>query len=583
MPVISDYKLNAMTSSEGKRSRLKRAFFQQIPEFRRFLMFSLFVNVLTLSPALYMLQVYDRVVNSRNHTTLLMLTLLVVGLYILLEVFEWVRGMLMNNVGVAVERYLRDDVLHAVFMSSLRRYHVNGLQILNDMKNIRETLPSNAVLALFDVPLAMLILVLLFMIHPLMGWFAVLGALIQGGIGLFNERRMKKPFVDANQYANHARIYADGAVRNAQVIESMGMFQGVHQQWHKIQDDFLRNQAISSDLAGTSSASAKMMQSLISSLLLGIGCMLALQGIIGGSLMIVGAILGGRILAPVVRVIGGWRQIEGLRESILRLGETLDEFALPREAMKLPPPKGALDLAGVSVAAPGVDRRILTNITFNVAAGDSVAIVGPSGAGKSTLARLLVGVWVPLQGKVRLDSVDISSWNKDELGPHIGYLPQNIELFEGSLADNICRFGEPDREKVEEACRLVGLTDFVTPLSDGYDSQVGTDGIFLSGGQRQRVGLARAIYGCPEFVVLDEPNSSLDEAGDKALVSVLRYLKNNNSTVMVITQRKQILSELEYMLVLTDGKMRRFGRLGEVMEDLQQKTGANDKKIGRGR
>ncbi len=558
-----------MASPVKNKSRLKEALLQQLPDLRTVLLFSLLVNILVLAPTLYMLEVYDRVVNSRNHTTLLMLTLLVVGLYVLLEVFEWVRSRLMNEVGVAVERNLRESVLHAIFTSRLLNARVSGLQVLNDLKVIRDTLPSGTVLAVFDAPLALLILILLFVIHPMMGWFAVAGAVVQGGIGLLNQRRMRKPFLAASGYASMARNYADDAVRNAQVIEAMGMLPGIHGKWRDIQQGFLRDQAVASDMAGSSSAVSKMMQSLTGSLLLGIGALLALDGVIGGSLIIVGSILGGRVLTPLVRIVGGWRQIEAMRESMLRLDGLMAEYPLPEEAMELPPPKGQLTVEQVSAVAPEVNRMILGGVSFQVASGGSVAVVGPSGAGKTTLARLLVGIWPPVQGKVRLDSVDVYSWNKDELGSHIGYLPQDVELFEGTLAENIGRFGEVDREKVEKACRSVGLDDFVAALPQGYDTQVGADGAFLSGGQRQRVGLARAIYGSPAFVVLDEPNSSLDEAGDAALMNVLGMLREQGTTVIVITQRKQILSALDYLLVLLDGKVHRFGRRDEVMAELQ--------------
>lgn len=569
-----------MSASEKEISPVRKIFFEQMPALRNVLVFSLLINVLLLAPALYMLQVYDRVVNSRSLVTLLMLTLLVIGLYMLLEVFEWIRGRLMNEVGVTVDRRLRKGLLHALFTSRLRNARSGGGQFLNDLKVVRELLPSGAILAVFDAPLALLILVLLFMINPLLGWFAVGGAVVQGGIGLVSEHRMRKPFLAANGYANSARAYADGAVRNAQVIESMGMLPGIHEKWHEIQQDFLRDQAVASDLAGSSAAVSKMMQMLIGSLLLGVGGFLALQGQVGGSMMIVGSILGGRMLAPLVRIVSGWRQIESFRESAVRLDGLLSDFPLPEKAMKLPPPKGMLSVEGVSAMPPGVDRPILNGVTFRVKPGDSVAVVGPSGAGKTTLARLLIGVWSPVQGKVRLDGVDVYAWNKEELGPHVGYLPQDVELFEGTLAENVARFGEVDMVKVVEACKQVGLEAFVDSLAEGYETQIGADGAFLSGGQRQRVGLARAIYSRPPFVVLDEPNSSLDEAGDAALMSVLRTLREHRSTVIVITQRKQILSALEYMLVLVDGRIRKFGRCEEVLAELQPKSDVDGKMTG---
>ena len=551
------------------KSPLREALVSLFPFLKHTFYFSVVVNVLVLAPSAYMLEVYDRVVNSRSHSTLLMLTLLVVGIYVLLEALEWVRRQVMHDAGMQLDRSLREHVFSAIFTARIQNIPAAGAQALRDLKVIREFLPSQALLAVVDTPLALLVLVLLFLMAPSLGWFAVAGALVQFGIGVFNERRIREPLLAANRSAAGAQSYADGVIRNAQVIESMGMLDHIHNRWMGRQQEFLIQQAEASDHAGTNSALSKLVQSLLSSLLLGMGCWLTLKGEIHGSGMIVASILGGKVLAPLVQIIGNWRQVEGALESYNRLESMLRELPIPLKGMALPAPAGMLSVEGVVAGAPRSPVQILKGISFRVAPGGSLAIVGPSASGKTTLARLLMGIWPAMQGKVRLDGNDVYQWDKEELGKYIGYLPQNAELFEGTIAENVARFGEPDPEKVKDACRMVGLDGFIKSLPKGYETQIGDDGSFLSGGERQRVALARAVYDMPKFVVLDEPNASLDEAGDAALLNAIRLLRTKGSTVIVITHRLNILGAIEHMLVLVDGQVQRFGTCKEVMEALQ--------------
>jgi len=551
------------------KSPLREALMSLFPFLKHTFYFSIVVNVLVLAPSAYMMEVYDRVVNSRSHSTLLMLTLLVVGIYVLLEALEWVRRQVMHDAGMQLDRSLREHVFSAIFTARVQNIPAAGAQALRDLKVIREFLPSQALLAVVDTPLALLVLVLLFLMAPSLGWFAVAGALVQFGIGIFNERRIREPLLAANRSAAGAQSYADGVIRNAQVIESMGMLDHIHKRWMGRQQEFLVQQAEASDHAGTNSALSKLVQSLLSSLLLGMGCWLTLKGEIHGSGMIVASILGGKVLAPLVQIIGNWRQVEGALESYNRLESMLRELPIPVKGMALPAPAGMLSVEGVIAGAPRSPVQILKGISFRLAPGGSLAIVGPSASGKTTLARLLMGIWPAMQGKVRLDGNDVYQWDKEELGKYIGYLPQNVELFEGTIAENVARFGEPDLEKVKEACRMVGLDGFLEQLPKGYESQIGDDGSFLSGGERQRVALARAVYDMPKFVVLDEPNASLDEAGDAALLNTIMLLRTKGATVIVITHRLNILGAIEHMLVLVDGQVQRFGTCKEVMEALQ--------------
>ncbi len=543
------------------------------PALKRVALFGIFINLLSLAPTLYMLEVYTRVVDSRNLNTLLMLTVLVLAMYAMMEVLEWVRGQILHNAGLTLENKLGERVFNAVFEANLRRVGGSTLA-LNDLRVLREFLPTPAVTALMDAPMAFMFLVLIFLISPVLGWFAVGGAIVQVYIAYLNERSTQPPLTEANRAAIAAQNYAGSTLRNAQVIEAMGMLGDIHSRWMKKQRQFLSQQAVASDHGGGKAAASKVVQNIITSGLLGLSCWLFLQGELagGGAMLIISSILGGKVLAPLVQVIATWKNVINARDAYQRLDKLLQTIPARESGMPLPPPRGALSVEGVIAAAPGSPVAILRGVTFALPAGKTLAIVGPSAAGKTTLARLLVGIWPTMNGKVRLDGVDIYPWNKAELGPHIGYLPQGIELFDGTLAENIARFGEVDMAKVEAAARAVGLHDTIMALPAGYDSSIGDDGCFLSGGQRQRVGLARAIYGEPRFIVLDEPNSSLDEAGEQALVQTLHALKAKGITLIVITHRTNVLSVVDAMLILRDGQVAAYGPRDDVLAALAKAT-----------
>jgi len=556
----------------NNRSELKESLLLLKPFIHRALFFSLFTNLLVMAPTVYMLEVYDRVVNSRSAMTLAMLTLLVVGVYVLLELFEWVRAEILHHASLGFDARMGGRVFDAMFEANLRRIPGVSSQVINDLRTLRDFISSPAVLAIMDVPLSMLYIIAIFMISPVMGYVSVVGALLQVGLAYLTERNTQPPLTSANRAAIAAQNYANGTLRNAQVIEAMGMLKHIHARWMKKQKEFLSQQAIASDQAGANGAVSKFVQMTQSSLLLGVGCWLTIKGQFpgGGGMMLVASILGGRVLAPISQVIGMWKQVVNARDAYGRLDKLLQNVPAREAGMSLPPPKGMLTVEAVMAGAPGSQTMIIRGATFAVPAGEVVAVVGPSASGKSTLARLMVGVWPAAAGKVRLDGVDIFPWNKGELGPHIGYLPQGVELFDGTLAENIARFGEVDMAKVEAAAKAVGVHEVIVALPQGYDTRIGDDGCFLSGGQRQRVGLARAIYGNPRFIVLDEPNSSLDEAGEQALVQTLLALKAQGTTIMVITHRTSVLAAVDRMLILRDGQVHGYGPRDEVLAALQR-------------
>jgi ATP-binding cassette subfamily C exporter for protease/lipase len=553
-------------------SELRKAIAALQPLFTQAAWFSVVTSLLVLTPSIYMLEVYDRVVTSRSHMTLAMLTLVVLLAFALMEILEWVRSEVLHKASHVFDRILSARVFAAIFEANLKRLPGGSAQAMNDFRTLREFIGSPALTGLMEAPMSLVCLLLIFAISPVLGWSAVVAAIVQTFLGFLNERGTQPPLIAANRSAIEAQQYAEETLRNAQVIESMGMLRDIHHRWIAKQRLFLNLQAVASDSSGAFQTISKFLQTSISSGLLGLGAWLLLRNELNGgaAMMIVGSILGGRALAPLVQVIAQWQSVINARDAYERLNSLLISVPPRPESMALPEPTGQLLADNLIASAPGSATAIIRGVAFGLQPGEVLAVVGPSASGKTTLARLLVGLWPAQSGKVRLDGVDIFAWDKNELGPHVGYLPQGVELFDGTVADNIARFGEVDRLKVELAAQLVGLHEFILGLPDGYDSQVGRDGAMLSGGQRQRVGLARAIYGNPALVVLDEPNSSLDDQGDTALAVAITQLKSRGTTFVVMTHRTSVLGLADKMLVLRDGVTQFFGPRDDVLKALAE-------------
>ena len=534
--------------------------------------FSLVISLLALAPAVYMLEVYDRVVNSRSGMTLAMLTLLVVLIYAGMEVLEKIRGAMMRAAGVQLDDKLSERVYNAMFQGFMRRQIAVSMQVMNDLRTVREFLGNPAFTAMMEAPMALVALILIFAINPYLGWAAVVGAIAQMSVAWLNERAIRKPLNEANRSASSAQQFADASLRNAHVMESMGMLDAVHALWQKRQSEFLGHQAQASEGAGLWTAMSKMIQQLMGSLLLGFAAWLLLKNELNGGegMMIIASVLGGRVLAPLAQVVAQWNSVVNVRSAWSRLEALLTQIPTKPNAMQLPAPKGFITVESLVAGAPGQQVPIVRGLQFAVQPGEVLAVVGPSASGKTTLAKLLVGLWPVISGKVRLDGADIQTWEKAEVGPYLGYLPQGVELLEGTLAENIARFGEVDMLQVEAAARLVGVHELIMSLPKAYNSPVGRDGAMLSGGQRQRIGLARALYGKPVFVVLDEPNSSLDEAGDVALANAIGELKKLGTTFVVMTHRSSILGVADKMLLLREGAQQGFGPRDEILAALQK-------------
>jgi ATP-binding cassette, subfamily C, bacterial exporter for protease/lipase len=532
--------------------------------------FSAITNLLALVPSLYMLQVYDRVLASRNEITLLMLTLIMLGAYVLLSALEMMRSFVLVRIGARFDMTLNKRVYTAAFEQNLKKAGGNAGQALNDLTNLRQFLTGNALFAFFDAPWFPFYIIVIFFFEPWLGVFSLCGTVVLIILAVINEKVSRAPLSEANTMAILAGTLATNNLRNAEVIESMGMLPNLMSRWFKLHSRFLNLQADASQKAGVVGAITKFCQTSLQSLVLGFGALLVIEGRITAGMMIAASILVGRALAPVQQVIAVWKSWASTRSAYARLTELLGANPERSAGMELPKPQGVLTVENVTAAPPGAAQAVVRGLSFAIAPGDALGVIGPSGSGKSTLARLLVGVWSAVGGKVRLDGADIYSWNKAELGPNIGYLPQDIELFSGTVSDNIARFGEVDPEKVVEAAKRAGVHDMILHLPKGYDTPLGDGGAGLSGGQKQRLGLARAMYGDPSLIVLDEPNSNLDETGEQALVQAVLDLRRRGKTIVLITHRTSIIGATSKLLVMRDGVGQMFGPTDQVLAALQE-------------
>lgn len=518
-------------------------------------LFSLFINLLMLVPPLYMLQVYDRVVTSRSVETLLMLTLVVVFLFIVMGGLELMRSRILVRVGNRLDTLLNQRLYSAMYQKTLMTPGKPSAQPLNDLTTIRQFLSGNGLFAFFDAPWIPVYIGVLYLFHPWFGMFAAGAGVILLIIAIINERITKDLLAEANAEHVQAQDLANSNLRNAEVLHAMGMLPGIMNRWSAKHYQYLLLQARASDRAGTLTNLSKVLRILFQSLILGLGAYLVLTGDLTPGMMIAGSIIMGRALAPIDQMIGGWKAFVASRTAYARLNELLVQVPAEQPRMPLPPPHGRIKLEGVSAAPPGERYATLRGIDLETARGEHIGIIGPSAAGKSTLARVILGIWPVQVGCVRLDGADIGQWNRERLGPYIGYLPQDIELFDGTISENIARFGEVDPTRVVEAAQKAGVHEMILRQPNGYDTYLGAGGGALSCGQRQRIGLARALYGNPVLVVLDEPNANLDEAGEEALAQSFARLKQEGTTLFVISHRPAILERVDRILVLKEGQI----------------------------
>ncbi|MGB4584611.1 MAG: type I secretion system permease/ATPase, partial [Rhodoferax sp.] len=532
-----------MTTPEFfKRSELTATLWRFRREFLIVGAFSMVANVLMLTPTLYMLQVYDRVLASQSELTLVAMSLLTLFLFAVMAFAEWMRSRLLVSTGVRLDEQLSTQVFNASFEAHLSQSGASPSRAFGDLIQIRQFLTGNGIFAFFDAPWAPIYMLVLYFLHPWLGLLGVIFALIQAALAWFGHRRTLAPSEAAVKAAADAGSFLQGKLRNAEVLQAMGMVPNLQTRWAVRHQTQLDKSGAAQHLTHRITAWSKFIRYSQQSLALGAGALLAIDGQISLGAMIAASVLMTRALAPIDMMVGSWRQFIGMRYAFARLEQMLADYPARDPAFKRVAPTGAVTLREVFATAPGRAEPILKNINLSVPAGTVTAVLGPSGSGKSTLARVLMGIWPDVSGEVLLDHLPIASWNRVELGSHLGYLPQDIELFEGSIAENIARFGEVDPTQVIAAAQSAGLHEMILRFPKGYDTAIGEAGGLLSGGQRQRIGLARAIYGKPRLVVLDEPNANLDDAGETALFKTIEQLKAHGSTVFLITHRPGALA-----------------------------------------
>jgi ATP-binding cassette subfamily C exporter for protease/lipase len=541
---------------------------KQRTQLHRAVFFSFVIGVLLLLvPSWYMFEVYGRVLNSRNTNTLFWLLVMVMGVYVVIELLDLVRSRALHAAGEGFNRVLKQPVFDAVFQANLNKRPGGTTQPFGDLKTLRDFISSPFVTSVLDVPAAIICLALLFALGFWLGVIALVGASIQAWLIWLTQRRTMPLLQNAIVSSMEAQGYATNALRNAQVIESMGMLGRIHANWIKRQKKFLAKQGEASDYAGITSSVAKLLQVMQGSVLLGGAAWVNMHGGLWGGtgMVIIASILGGRALQPLAQLVGHWRAFVQARDAQQRMDNLLANYTPAPSGMPLPAPAGKLVVEDVHAGPPGSPVRILQGVKFTAMPGELTLIIGPTASGKSTLARLLVGVWPATIGKVRLDGADVYAWDKQELGPHMGYLPQNVELFDGTVAENVARFGDVDMDAVKAAIEITGMRSVIEALPEGYDTRIGDDGAVLSGGQRQRLGLARALYGHPKVLVLDEPNASLDAAGDKNLLELITKLKAAGLTIVAITHRNSLMPVVDKIVLLHEGKVMAFGPRDDVL------------------
>jgi PrtD family type I secretion system ABC transporter len=536
-------------------------------------LFSAAINVLYLASPLYMLQVYDRVVSSGSMPTLVMLTVVLLLALGAMAALDHVRARILIRVGLRLDRLLSSRVMAAIVKQANTVPGAGRGQALRDFDSFRQFITGNALYTLCDTPWAPIYIAVIALLHPVLGLLALCFALILLGLALLNERLVGAILVQAGEAGSRSHAFAETSLRNSHVIEAMGMLGGLLERWRRDRSFMLIAQAKASDRGAALASLIRFLRLAMQSLMLGAGAFLVIERVTTSGIMFAGMILLARALMPIEQAVGSWRQFVGARTAYRRVDALLQANPPPPATITLPRPKGALAAQGASLHLPGLMRPVLYNISFAISPGETLGIIGPSGAGKSTLARLITGIQAPSSGVVRLDGANVAQWDREDFGRHAGYLPQEIELFADTVAANIARFGAGRDEDIVDAALAAGVHEMILALPHGYETQIGEGGVNLSGGHRQRIALARALYGEPALVVLDEPSSNLDMEGDAALANCLGKLKEQERTVVVISHRLASLNTVDKLLCLHLGAVAMFGPRREVLAKLGQPVG----------
>lgn len=524
--------------------------------------FSLVANLLTLSPTLYLLQVFDRVMMSQNETTLVSLTMIIAIFISVMAFAEWIRSRLLVRAGVRFDEQLNTRIFLANFEANLAPSRGDNANTFTALTRLRQFLTGNGIIAIFDLPWTPIYLAVLFAMHPLLGWFGIAFTILLGLLAFMNNSLTSTKLEQASNSEGKTDSYLAGKLRNAEVVEAMGMLENIKRRWLVLYREHVRMHWLAQERAGQAAAFSKFVQYAQQSLILSLGAWLVINGEISPGAMIASTVLMGNALRPIGILVATVKEFSQARQSFIDIGKLLDKHPPNDEATHAAERiRGEITLQRFSAHADQRELPILNDLDLYFEGGGVVGIVGPSGAGKSTLARCLIGIWPITSGKILLDGIDLRHWSRESLGPHIGYLPQDVELFEGNVAENICRFGDIDSDAIIDAARHADIHEMILRLPMGYDTPIGQAGKLLSGGQRQRLALARAIYGSPDLVVLDEPNANLDDVGEAALANAIRNLKAEKKTVFMVLHQRNLLALADRVIVMADGRITQFGKL----------------------
>jgi len=544
--------------------------------FRSVALFSGMVNLLMLAGPLYMLQVYDRVLSSRSVPTLIALSIFLVGAYAFQGVLDLIRSRVVVRSAAVLDQRLALAVHSAVIRLSVASRHPgDGPQPVRDLDAIRGFLTGAGPIAIVDLPWVPVFLTICFLIHPWLGVASTIGAVTLFTMTLLTERASRAPAKALAQDAGRRSIMVEAQRRGGETIMAMGMGGALAQRWAGVNNRYIAASASLSDVAGGFGSASKVLRLLLQSVILGLGAYLVIRQELTAGAMVAASIMMGRALAPIETAIANWRAFIGARQAITRLSEALTRAAPKREVTSLPRPARSLEVEHVVMVAPGGTKPVVANVRFALKAGQAVGIIGPSGAGKTSLVRALVGIWRPAKGCVRLDGAALDQWDLDQLGQHVGFISQTVELFDGTISENIARMNvKPDADAVLRAAKAAGAHELILRLPNGYDTPIGEGGEALSGGQRQRIALARALYGDPFLIVLDEPNSNLDNEGEMALRQAIANLKTRGAIVVLIAHRPSVLAVCDHILVLANGEQKDFGSRDEIMQKMTRPVAA---------
>ena len=533
-------------------------------------LFSLFVNILMLAAPLYMLAVYDVVMPSKSIDTLIFVTAIILVFFFGMGLLDYVRNKILLIISNKLDAMINERIYDASFELALKYPNKNTSQPFNDLNKIKTFLSGTAVLSFFDIPWFPIYIAIMFMFDPIYGIYGIVATLIIFTFTILNSFMTKKHFEHSMKAKSKSDAFLTNQLRNAEIVEAMGMRKPLFKKWMKHYYDFLHTHIEGGSKSAFYTNLSKTFRMLSSSLMYGVGAILAITGHISPGMIIAGAVLLGRALAPITQLTATWKTFVEAKVAYKRLNELLNEFPENQKKLSLPEPKGKIEVNGIVTIPPMSQNPVLKNISFTISPGECIGLIGPSGSGKSSLVKTILGIWPPAAGEVRIDGAEVSQYNREELGKHIGYLPQDIELFEGTIAENIARFQEASPEEIIEAAQMAEVHDMILKLPNGYETKIGPGGVNLSGGQRQRIALARALFRKPKIIILDEPNSNLDDIGEQALLKALLKLKGH-STIIIVSHKVNILQITDKLAVLKDGMLSLYGPKELVLKKLKGK------------